>query len=261
VTSFGAPMGGDGGEGGALEFAPDEAGGDLLRPGGLALTERALGYCELGAGARVLDLGCGTGVTVEHLCGSLALDALGVDSSRETLERGRRRNATVPLVQGSGNDLPILSGSVAAVLAECSLSVMPAKERVLSECWRVLAPGGRLAVIDLYAREPGALALLRSLPVTRVARMTTLEEISAQLEDQGFCVELWEDHSPSLAEFAFHLAIEGRAHRPTRAQRQLSPREQQQVSDAVRRARPGYLLLVAAKRRGARPGGSRSHER
>jgi hypothetical protein len=90
--------------------------------------------------------------------------------------------------------------------------------------------------------------------------MTTLEEISGQLEDQGFGVELWEDHSPSLAEFAFHLAMEGRSLRPTRSQRQLSPREQQQVSDAVRRARPGYLLLVAAKRSVVRPGGSRSHE-
>ena len=36
-----------------------EATGDIIRPGGLALTDRALALCQLPAGARVLDVGCG----------------------------------------------------------------------------------------------------------------------------------------------------------------------------------------------------------
>ncbi len=236
--------------------ALDEAGGGVMRPGGLALTARALGHCAFGANARVLDLGCGTGVTVDYLRGSLALGAIGVDSSRRALERGARRNAALPLVQGSGSELPLASGSVAAVLAECSLSLMPERERVLAECWRVLAPGGKLVITDLYAREPGALAPLRSLPVACGAEMTTRAELARQLEDRGFRVELWEDHSPMLAEFAFRLVMAGGSLQAIWARRGVSPDEEVRIGDAVRSARPGYFLLVATKQREARQGGS-----
>ncbi len=245
------------GERGAL----DEAGGVVMRPGGLALTARALGHCAFGAGARVLDLGCGTGVTVDYLRGSLALGAIGVDSSRKALERGAQRNAALPLVQGSGSDLPFASGSVAAILAECSLSLMPERERVLAECWRVLAPGGRLVVTDLYAREPGVLAPLRSLPVACGAEMTTREDLSRQLEDQGFRVEVWEDHSPMLAEFAVRLVMAGGSLQAVWVRRGVSPDEEGRIADAVRRARPGYFLLVATKEPEARQGGSGRHGR
>ncbi len=234
--------------------ALDEASGGAMRPGGLGLTARALRYCALGAGARVLDLGCGTGVTVEYLRGSLALDALGVDSSWEALERSSRRNAALPLLQGSGNDLPLASGSVAAVLAECSLSLMPERGRVLAECWRVLAPVGRLAMTDLYAREPRAMALLRSLPLACGAAMATREELASQLEDQGFRVEIWEDHSPALTEFAFRLIMAGGSLQKAWVRPGASPDEEGRIADAVRSARPGYCLLVARKRREARRG-------
>jgi ubiquinone/menaquinone biosynthesis C-methylase UbiE len=236
----------------------DEAGGGVMRPGGLALTARALGYCALDAGARVLDLGCGTGVTVGYLRESLGLQAIGVDASRGALERGLRREAH-PLVQGSGSDLPLASGSMAAVLAECSLSIMPPGGRILAECWRVLAPGGRLAITDLYAREPRAMALLRSSPVACGAGMTTREELETQLEGHGLRVELWEDHSPALAEFAFRLIMAGGSPQMVWVRPGASQDEERRVADAVRSARPGYFLLVARKEREARQGRSGSH--
>ena len=227
--------------------ALDEAGRGVLRPGGLALTTRVLGHCALANGARVLDLGCGTGVSVGHLRRALGLGAIGVDSSRKALERGSRRDAAVPLVQGSGSDLPLASGSVDAVLAECSLSVMLERERVLAECWRVLVPGGRLAITDLFARAPGAAAPLRALPVACGAGMTTREELARQLEDQGFRVEVWEDHSYMLAELAVRLVMAGGSLRDVWVRPGVSPDEEGRVVEAVRRARPGYLLLVATK--------------
>ena len=44
----------------------EEVTGGLVRPGGLALTDRAMGHCGFGAGARVADVGCGAGATVGH---------------------------------------------------------------------------------------------------------------------------------------------------------------------------------------------------
>jgi arsenite methyltransferase len=227
--------------------ALDGAGKGVLRPGGLALTARAMSRCALGAGARVLDLGCGTGVTVDHLRRALGLFAIGVDSSRNALAQGSRRCGAVQLVQGAGGDLPIASGSVAAVLAECSLSAMPERERVLAECWRVLASGGRLVITDLYARAPDVAAPLRALPVACAAGMTTRVELARQLEDQGFRLEVWEDHSLALAEFAARLVMAGGSPRDAWVPPGASAEEEGRITDAVRRARPGYFLLVASK--------------
>jgi len=246
-----------GGERGALE----EIGRGVLRPGGLALTARALEHCELGPGARVLDLGCGTGATVDHLRCALALGAIGVDSSRGALERGSRRNAATPLVLGLGRDLPLASESVAAVLAECSLCLMAPRERVLAECWRVLAPGGKLVVTDLYARDAGVVAPLGSLPVACGAGMTTREDLSRELEEQGFRVVVWEDHSPMLAEFAARLIMAGGSLQEVWVRRGVDKEEEGRIVEAVRRARPGYFLLVATKEREARQGGMGSHGR
>jgi SAM-dependent methyltransferase len=143
-----------------------------------------------------------------------------------------------------------------AVLAECSLSVMPAGERILSECWRVLAPGGRLAITDLYAREPRAMASLRSLPVACGAGMTTREELATRLEGQGFRVVLWEDHSPVLAEFAFRLIMAGGSPQRVWVRAGASQDEEGRIAEAVRKVRPGYFMLVARKKREARQGRS-----
>ncbi|MCL5290189.1 MAG: SAM-dependent methyltransferase, partial [Firmicutes bacterium] len=40
--------------------------GGTLRPGGFTLTDKAVQYCGFKPGTTVLDLGCGTGATVEH---------------------------------------------------------------------------------------------------------------------------------------------------------------------------------------------------
>jgi len=54
--------------------------GPALRPGGLELTRRSLALCDLPAGARVVDIGCGTGVTVHYLRRHCRLRAFGLDA-------------------------------------------------------------------------------------------------------------------------------------------------------------------------------------
>ena len=44
-----------------------EVAGEAMRPGGLMLTDRALEFCALPIGSRVLDVGCGPAASIEHL--------------------------------------------------------------------------------------------------------------------------------------------------------------------------------------------------
>lgn len=218
--------------------------GETLRPGGLELTERALSLCSLPPGSRVLDVGCGTGATVEHLAVSHRLSAIGVDPSARFLQEGRGTNPH--LLQAPGERLPLSSGSVDAVLAECTLSLMADLDRALAECHRVLRPQGLLAVTDLYARQPAGAAALHRLPLCScLSGALPQEELVARLQAQGFEVLLWEDHSAALKQFTAQLIM---AHGSLdRFWRQMVPPGAgvAQIGPAIAAARPGYFLLVA----------------
>jgi arsenite methyltransferase len=81
--------------------------GATIRPGGLALTRRAVALADLPAGARVLDVGCGAGATLDYLAG-LGLRATGIDPSAKLLEQGTAEKLTraYPFTQGRGETLP-----------------------------------------------------------------------------------------------------------------------------------------------------------
>ncbi|MCC7207048.1 MAG: class I SAM-dependent methyltransferase [Anaerolineae bacterium] len=230
------------------EHAPllDAAGG-VIRPGGVALTDRALAFCALAAGARVLDVGCGPAASVAHLRTAHGLDALGLDPSALLLRSGRNRAGALPVIQACGEQLPVAAGRFDAVLAECSLSVMGEPSRALAECRRVLRPDGFLIVSDMYARDAGAATALGQLPVIScltgaVSEMETIARVAAH----GFAVRLWEDHSEALKVFAARLIWAGAL--PSAFWGELAPcAEGPAIQSAIARSRPGYYLMIAQK--------------
>ena len=220
--------------------------GDTIRPGGLALTERALAVCGLPAGARALDIGCGMGETLKHLVLAHRFSAAGCDLSLRWLQEGRRQLPLLPLVQARAECLPISGESVDVILAECILSVTGHQEQVLLECYRVLREGGFFVVSDLYTRNPDP-----GFP--QVAQggcfdgLCSRAQIVETLNAKGFRMVLWEDHSAALKHLAVQLIL---AHRsPESFWRNTSPgfagADNQKI---VAGSRPGYFLLIAQKR-------------
>ena len=126
-----------------------------MRPGGLALTQKALSRCSFLPGARVLDIGCGVGGTVEYLMEHHQLRALGIDPSLTILNHGHARNAALPLIAADGKALPFSDATWDGVFAECSLSLVKDSRRMLGECFRVLRNEGWLVLSDVYLRESG----------------------------------------------------------------------------------------------------------
>lgn len=97
---------------------------------------------ETGAHGRILDLGCGTGGTLPHLAPFGA--AVGLDPAPEAAKYCRSRG--VPLVVGSGLELPFADASCDTVLAMDVIEHVPDDVTLLREVRRVLRPGGVLLV-------------------------------------------------------------------------------------------------------------------
>lgn len=215
--------------------------GRLFRPGGLDLTRRAIELARLCAGARVLDLGCGAGESVLYLR-QMGIEAFGVDYASCPAASGLAEDARIA---ASAEVLPIADRTVDGVLAECSLSLMGNRERALAECARVLVDGGRLMISDLYARQPEDVAGVRALKGFCGWGILVREELTTNLSDAGFNVDVWEDQSRALRECAAryifeHGSLDGmwgcRAGESSR-----------QIHDAMRTARAGYFLLIATR--------------
>lgn len=117
-----------------LRYAPEVAATDLVE----------LCTAGLAPGARILDLGAGSGRDLAHLRAA-GFDAVGVDAAV-----GMATHAAVhgPVVCADMRALPFATGSATAVLAAASLLHLPSPDAAdaVTEIRRVLVPGGRLTV-------------------------------------------------------------------------------------------------------------------
>lgn len=114
-------------------------------------------------GAQVLDVGCGTGVLTRVLAGwPNVASVVGVDPAPELLGKARVTAANVQNAtfhDGDGRSLPFKEDTFDVVATDSTLSHVPGPERAVEEAFRVLRPGGCLAVFDGdYATTTVALA-------------------------------------------------------------------------------------------------------
>jgi SAM-dependent methyltransferase len=103
-------------------------------------------------GKRVLDLGCGEGATLFHL--GAPSGAVGVDLFEDKLEFARTRLPNCKFVVGSALELPFEAGSFDHVLVRDVIHHLDDPARCIGECARVLAPGGRLDVLEPCRNNP-----------------------------------------------------------------------------------------------------------
>lgn len=218
--------------------------GDTLRPSGLELTDRAARLAGLAPGWPVLDAGAGLGATVDHLRRVHGARAVGLERSVRQLELAPE---PAPLVRGDAQSPPFADCAFRMVFCECVFSLLPDKPRALSEWFRVLAPGGWLALSDLYLRTTdGGCATARrtvadcgcattphdcaaATPGSCADGALPQAEIVEMLGRAGFAVRRFEDHTRRLKELAARLILSG-------------------VSTGCRqRAGTGYFLLIAQR--------------
>lgn len=197
-------------DGESLALVPTEA----------AVSSRGCGnpqeIAALKPGEVVLDLGSGGGLDVLLAARQVGPTGFvyGVDMTDEMLDLARRNAAkmgasNVDFLKGHLEDLPLADNTADVIISNCVVNLSPEKENTLSEAFRVLKPGGRLAISDIVVDGD-----LSGLPVSEaqiraglswagcIAGALTVDEFTRLLAEAGFeQIEITFAHHYQAADF------------------------------------------------------------
>ncbi|WP_257450494.1 SAM-dependent methyltransferase [Archangium lipolyticum] len=124
------------------------------------LTDMMIQRSRLGAGQRLLDIGCGTGRPTIRLAQATGCSVTGISVSAMQIEQANERarkegvSDRVGFQVADAMELPFQDASFDAVWAFESLLHMPDRAQVLRHAFRVLRPGGVLVLTDMTEQHP-----------------------------------------------------------------------------------------------------------
>jgi arsenite methyltransferase len=150
---------------------------------------------DLRLGDTVVDLGAGGGIDCFLAAQRVGAGGrvIGVDMTPEMLERARANAAklgaaNVEFRQGQIEALPVEDGTADAIISNCVINLSPDKLQVFREIFRVLKPGGRVAVSDIVTSGPMPETLKNNLEAWSacVSGAIPAEDYAEGLRDAGF---------------------------------------------------------------------------
>ncbi len=156
-------------------------------------------FASLRPGETVVDLGCGGGIDVLLAAQKVgpAGKAIGIDMTHEMIDRARRNAArpvngkvlnNVEFHLSTIDNLPLPNDSVDCVISNCVINLAADKQAVFRDMYRVLKPGGRVAVSDIALKKPLPAELAGDFEayVGCIAGALPIEEYERGLRAAGF---------------------------------------------------------------------------
>ncbi|RJQ79091.1 methyltransferase domain-containing protein [Pseudonocardiaceae bacterium YIM PH 21723] len=236
--------------------------GESYHPGGEELLRRLGSALELAAGHHLLDCVAGSGLAARQLAGEFRVQVTGLcgsqpgaDQASVTAEHAGLGDQVNFTVADTGR-IPLLPGTVDAILCERGLSGAADRAFAVGELAKVLRPGGRIAMLDITVDSGGLPAELEPLAeiMPGIAGAQPLEAYADLLARAGLQARVIERHDELLTRLLTELDTRLRLRRmastdPLAAVHRLTDLTGHiaAAQQAITRGVLGYALLVVEK--------------
>jgi SAM-dependent methyltransferase len=150
---------------------------------------------SLKPGETVVDLGSGGGFDCFLAAKQVGETGrvIGVDMTPDMLSRARlnaekMKTKNVEFRLGEIENLPVADNTADIIMSNCVINLSPDKTKVYREAFRILKPGGRLAIADIVATVPLPAEIQQNLALVSacVGGAATIEDTKAMLQEAGF---------------------------------------------------------------------------
>lgn len=213
----------------------------------------------------VLDMGSGIGGPARYLASEYGCRVTGIDLTEEYVNVARMLTQRLGLSDlvtfhhGSALDLPFAPALFDVIWTQHAAMNIPDKARLYAEAFRVLKPGGRLALYDILSGPAGPVHF--PVPWARspeTSFLLTPDELRRHLHDAGFEVTHWRDYTEAgLAWFTAAAAKLGQGPLPALGIHLLLGAEYPAMArNQVRNLREGRIVVaqVTGEKPGPAPG-------
>ena len=180
------------------------------QPDAVALRERSYELLASKPGDTVLDVGCGGGTAIGELL-ARGVDAVGVDVSEDALAIARQRHPDARFERAAAEELPFADSSVDGYRAEKLYHALPDPAKAAAEAYRIVKPGGRIALLaqdwDAIVIDADDFELTRTMiratasgqPHPRIARHYGVLLADAGFVDVVLEARIWLTRDPTFA--------------------------------------------------------------
>ncbi|MFX1466776.1 MAG: class I SAM-dependent methyltransferase [Promethearchaeota archaeon] len=167
---------------------------DILHPGGLELTERLANFANIDEESSVLDIASGKGASAIFLAQNFNCNIVGVDLSKGIVKKAIDLANTnmfsdrdkISFKVSDAEKLPFRTGAFDVVISECALCLFPNKKSALTEMYRVLKDGGKIALSDVTLENTSRELRNKLLFFGCLAGAESLNVLQNMIEDIGF---------------------------------------------------------------------------
>lgn len=163
--------------------------GSTKHLGGLKATEDILKLCKINKGARILEVGCGVGLTTRHIAKKYEVEIVGIDISEKMVKKAKERNMglkNAEFLVADAQSLPFKHNEFDIVFTESVVAFVPDKMKAIKEFQRVAKPGGYIGLNEVTWLKDPPKGLSEYLSMTiGDAKMLNKEGYAKLLEDAG----------------------------------------------------------------------------
>ncbi|MFG2084920.1 MULTISPECIES: methyltransferase domain-containing protein [unclassified Spirillospora] len=219
-------------------------------PGARELRARSYELLGIAPDAAVVDVGCGSGRAAVEMA-ERGARAVGIDPDERMIAVAAERWPTADFRVADAYDLPFADGELHGYRADKVYHVLDDPSRAIGEARRVLAPGGRIALIgqdwDTFVIDADDAALTRTIVHARADRVPTPRVVRRSrnlLLDAGFADVTVEAHTWIFTDAAMVPALAGLAEGARSAGAISDAQAEAWVAEQRERGRRGRMYLA-----------------